>query len=47
MNDRELTDEEWSNEIKEALVAFRKARWQERRTRERRDGGPRLDPWTV
>lgn len=41
---RELSDAEWDDEIRTALVAFRRARWEERRgkTQQRH-----VDPWVL
>lgn len=40
---RELSDSEWDREIRVALVAFRRARWQDRQAREARG----FDPWVL
>jgi hypothetical protein len=38
---RELSDAEWDDEIRTALVAFRRARWEEKKARRN------VDPWVL
>jgi hypothetical protein len=44
MNDRELTDAEWDQEIRQAVVEFRRALWLER-TRDRAER--ETNPWLL
>jgi hypothetical protein len=44
MDERELTDAEWDEEIKEAIVEFRRALWTEKR-RDRTARG--ANPWVL
>lgn len=44
MDDRELSDAEWEQEIRTAVVEFRRALWQERR-KDRVERGK--NPWLL